>query len=111
MDRWALKNTRTKVVVKHGRDKKLEVANLNFESYSPELEAEASKGNAKGLYYLAKAYCLGNGVEVDKAKEKEFLFKSAVEGYPEALYCIGLDWLYGDNTAIMLIRRKYTNTS
>ena len=52
MDRWALKNTRTKVVVKHGRDKNLEVANLNFETYSPELKAEASKGNAKALYYL-----------------------------------------------------------
>ena len=98
MDRWALKNTRTKVVVKHGRDKNLEVANLNFETYSPELKAEASKGNAKALYYLAKAYCFGNGVEVGKAKEKEFLFKSAEKGYPEALYCIGLDWLNGDNT-------------
>lgn len=85
---WSSSEGHAKIVYKR-TNKPLDVADVDYGSYSEALKVEADKGNASAQYALSKAYAQGLGIEVDEKRAQCYLMKALEKKYPAAQYTWG----------------------
>lgn len=95
---WSSNDVHTKTVYKR-TDKRLNMANINYDTYSEALKAEADKGNASALYALSNVYAKGLGIVENETLALRYLKKAVDKEYPAAQFTWGII-LQMDNVGI-----------
>lgn len=109
---WTSSDVHIKTVYKR-TDKRLNMANIDYDTYSEALKAEADKGNASAQYALSNVYAKGLGTVENETLALQYLKMSVDKKYPAAQYSWGII-LQMDNAGIKTDKvegHKYTLVS
>lgn len=86
---WSANDVHTKFVYKR-TDKRLNVPDVDYNSYSEALKVEADKGNVSAQYALSNVYAKGLGTVENETLALQYLKMAVDKKYPDAMCTWGI---------------------